>query len=155
MVACVASWWKIHMPRLGGGPSIHGGSNYPAKSMDRGSKYPGGPTILRHRIFDSQLRIKVMALWSFPICLYVESMRLQCFPPTLRQYALFRKLVLWGCRVWPWLFCVVSRHFFLPVLSKKIIIHKCFEICKASLSHGHAECPETRKMWEPDFWFTP
>ena len=32
--------------------------------------------------FDSHLRIKVMALGSFPICLYREAMHLQCFPPT-------------------------------------------------------------------------
>ena len=32
--------------------------------------------------FDSHLRIKVMALRSFPICLYWEAMHLQCFPPT-------------------------------------------------------------------------
>ena len=40
----------------------------------------------------------------FP-CLYVEAMYLQCFPLTLRERALFRKLVLLACRVWPWLFC--------------------------------------------------
>ena len=34
------------------------------------------------QIFDSHLRIKVMALWSFPICLYGEAIRLQCFLPT-------------------------------------------------------------------------
>ena len=33
--------------------------------------------------FDSRLRIKVTALWSFPICLYREAIRLQCFLPTL------------------------------------------------------------------------
>ena len=31
--------------------------------------------------FDSHLRIKDTALWSFPICLYREAMHLQCFPP--------------------------------------------------------------------------
>ena len=46
---------------------------------------------LESRIFDSHLRIKVMALWSFPICLYLEAKRLQC---TLRECALFRKRVL-------------------------------------------------------------
>ena len=46
------------------------------------------------QIFDTHLRIKVMALWSFPIGLYVEAMHLQCFPPTLRECALFRKRVL-------------------------------------------------------------
>ena len=35
-----------------------------------------------------------MAYRSFPICLYVEAMYLQCFPPTLRECALFRKLAL-------------------------------------------------------------
>ncbi len=33
------------------------------------------------RIFDSHLSIKVMALWSFPICLYREAIRLQCLRP--------------------------------------------------------------------------
>ena len=35
-----------------------------------------------NQIFDSRLRIKVTALRSFPICLYREAIRLQCFPPT-------------------------------------------------------------------------
>ena len=30
---------------------------------------------------DSRLWIKVMAFWSFPICLCREAIRLQCFPP--------------------------------------------------------------------------
>ena len=47
-------------------------------------------------IFLFQFRSPVMALWSFPIGLYVEAMHLQCFPPTLRECALFRKRVLLG-----------------------------------------------------------
>ena len=34
------------------------------------------------QIFYSHLRIKVMALGSFPTCLYRETIRMQCFPPT-------------------------------------------------------------------------
>ena len=34
------------------------------------------------RIFDSHLRIKDMALWVSPMCLYREAMHLQCFSPT-------------------------------------------------------------------------
>ena len=75
------------------------------------------------QIFDSHLRIKVMAPWSFPIGLYVEAMYLQCFPPTLRECALFRKRVLFGpsvCRVWPWLFYMLSGRFFsCSALEKK------------------------------------
>ena len=40
---------------------------------------------------DSHLRIKVTALWSFPICLYREATHLQCFES---RCALFRKFLV-------------------------------------------------------------
>ena len=55
---------------------------------------------LESRIFDSHLSYGTLK------CLYVEAIHLQC--STLGECALFRKLVLLACRVWPLLFFLLS-----------------------------------------------
>ena len=49
-----------------------------------------------NRILIHTLELKLWHFEVFPIILYlhVEAMHLQCFPPTLRECALFRKRVL-------------------------------------------------------------
>ena len=64
------------------------------------------------------LELKLWHLEVFPyVCMWKPCV-CNVSPPTLRECALFRKLVLLACRVWPWLFCVVSRHFFCFVFFK-------------------------------------
>ena len=47
-----------------------------------------------NRILIHILELKLWHFEVFPICLYVEAMHLQSFPPTLRECALIRKRVL-------------------------------------------------------------
>ena len=47
-----------------------------------------------NRILIHTLELKLWHFEVFPICLYLEAMSLQCFPPTLRECASFRNLVL-------------------------------------------------------------
>ena len=66
----------------------------------------------------------------------MEAMHLQCFPPTLRECALFRKRVHLD-RAWTLaIFCVAI--FLLPSLEKlhskckeRFNVNKCFELCEA------------------------
>ena len=104
------------------------------------------------QIFDSHLRVKVMALWSFFIGLYVEAMHLQCFPPTLRECALFRKRILLdhllteygpGCSTWFldffFLLSVVRclkkkrRGAKLLVLTSPVSLCECAAVCNGAV----------------------
>ena len=80
------------------------------------------------RIIDQHLRIKVMVLWSFPM-----------FVCGSHVFAMFPAHFTWVCviwktrpvgpcasRVWPWLFCVVSRHGMRPPASAYLrTVSKC------------------------------
>ena len=94
----------------------------------------------------------VMALWSFPIGLYVEAMHLQCSRP---ECALFRKRVLLDHVLAEYGLGLFSRHFFCLVwsctcytLSRKKLIFGAL----GSISDKNCACRMCQEMLEPDFW---